>query len=314
MSVIFKIDSRSSSEKVLMLAHNLDENHPVHLGMKFFADKVYQDSKGKLQIKIYSNGQLGREREVLELIQLGAVAMTKVSALSLESFVPLYGVYNLPFIFRSKDHAYRVFDSDVGEYMLRHSESKQFRGLTYYDSGARSFYAKKPILTPSDLVGIKIRVMGSKTVIDMMNQLGGSPTPMGYGEIYTALQQGVIDGAENNISALVLSRHGEAAKHYSFDEHIISPDILIISSQIWSRLTIDEKEILKQAADDSKYFQRKIWLSKTREYKKFAEEQLGVEFHFPDKKPFVQKVSRLQDKLAEKGKDFRDLIIKIKNL
>ena len=298
--------------QTLILAHNLDVQHPVHAGIVVFAERVKELSQGDIEIRVYPNGQLGSEREVLEQLQLGAVAFTKVSSLSLESFAPLIGVLNAPFLFRDQEHYYEVLDGELGDELLACAKGQKVLGLTYYNGGTRSFYSDRAILKPEDLTGMKLRVMGSQTAIKMTQLLGGSPAPMPYGEIYTALQQGVIDGAENNITALTLSRHGEVAKHYSADEHIMAPDILLVSTDAWKRLSPEHQDILKQAASESKTAQRLLWAKAVAEHRAKAERDLGVEFHQPDRAAFAEKVLPLHVEISRRGPDYQRLIEGIK--
>lgn len=297
----------------IIFAHNMDENHPVHKGMVYFKENLESKSEGRLKVQLYANGQLGREREVIELLQLGAVAMTKVSSLSLEAFVPHYSAINLPYLFRNRDHFFSALDGDIGQEIHLLGIPKRFRGLSYYDSGSRSFYANKPIMKPEDLKGLKIRVMGSQTAITMMKLLGGSPTPMGFGEIYTGLQQNVIDGAENNIMALTLSRHGEVAKHYSLDEHIMAPDVIIISESVWQSLSQADQKIVKEVAEGSAQHQRKEWLSLQEMKKQEAQNDMNVSFHYPKKEPFMEMVLPLHEKAANKDATFKKIIETIKS-
>lgn len=305
---LFFLFSGARKGRTLILGHNLNKSHPVHLGLVAFQQKLKSLSKGKLQVAIYANGQLGPERDVLELIQLGAVAMTKVSSMNLESFAPQIAVFNLPYMFRSKAHYFKVLDGSIGERMLRAPTSKLLRGLTYYDSGARSFYTRKPILKPADLKGLKIRVMGSQTAIRMVKLLGGSPTPMPYGEIYTGLQQGVIDGAESNITALTLGRHGEVIKNFSKNEHTMLPDILIISEKIWQSLTPQMKQWVKQAAAHSKEVQRRKWKEAMDKARQVAKDKLKVKIQTPNKAPFIKRVKAMHQALAKKGPTYRRFI------
>ena len=299
------------SRKTLILAHNLDTNHPVHRGMLDFAKQVKEDSHGRIDIRLYANGQLGSEREVLEQLQIGAVALTKVSSISLESFAPLYSAINAPYVFEDESHAYKVLDSEIGEKLLRSTVDKRFRGLTFYASGARSFYANKPILAPQDLQGMKMRVLGSQTAIKMTGLLGGSAVPMPFAEVYTGLQQGVIDGAESSITALTMSRHGEVAKHLSLDEHMVAPDVLLISTTVWNSLSAQDQAILKSAAERSKELQRSYWRDAATEHLQKATEEMGVTVHHPDKQPFAALVQPLHQELKEKSPELRDLLEQI---
>ncbi|HVK62087.1 MAG TPA: TRAP transporter substrate-binding protein [Bdellovibrionales bacterium] len=303
----------STDRHHLLLAHNLTPDHPVHLGMEFFKRKVAEKSDGRIQITIYPSGQIGSEKEVLELVQFGAISMTKVNSLSLEAFSPLIGVLNVPFLFRDQAHLFSVLDGDTGKEILSIPTAQGLRGLTYYDAGDRSFYATKEIRVPDDVRGLKIRVMENATAIRMLQLLGGSPTPMPFGDVYTALQQGVIDGAENNISALTMSRHGEVAKFYSIVQHLFAPDILVISEDVWKKLSVDDQAIVSAAAEESKIYQREIWAKKLAESKIDAVEQMGVKIIEPDKTPFIERVRPLHDEVAARGPEFKRLIEAIRN-
>tara|TARA_Y200000002_G_scaffold63082_1_gene48148 strand:- start:1771 stop:2610 length:840 start_codon:yes stop_codon:yes gene_type:complete len=246
-------------------------------------------SSGKMRIQIYPSEQLGTERQCLELLQIGSLDMTKVSAGSLENFSPNIKVFGLPFLFRDRDHSYLVLDGEVGADLLAGTEKYWLKGLAYYDAGARSFYTrKKKINRPNDLNGLKIRVMESKTAFDMVKSLGGSPTPISYGELYTSLQQGVVDGAENNPPSFYLSKHYEVCKYYTLDEHTLLPDVLLISTHTWNKLTNQEKDWITLAVELSVIEQRKLW-SKSEKESLDAVQRAGVEIIIPDKKLFSEK-------------------------
>jgi tripartite ATP-independent transporter DctP family solute receptor len=258
--------------------------------MEFMANRCKEISGDKLQIEIYAGGQLGSEQQCVELLQIGSLAITKVSAAVMESFTDDYKVLGLPYIFRDQEHAFKVFDGDIGQELLLSTENVWIRGLCFYDAGSRSFYTiNKPVETPEDLKGMKIRVMKSKTAMDMVQALGGSPTPISWGELYTALQSGVVDGAENNPPSFYTSHHYEVCKHYSLDEHTSVPDVLIISQHIWKDLSDEEKSWLQQAANESVPVQRELWAESV---KKSLEEvqKAGVTIYRPDKAPYQEKV------------------------
>lgn len=281
--------------KEIKLAHTLDMSHPVHEAMVFMAERVKQKSNGKLTIEIYPNAQLGTERECLELLQIGSLGMTKVSAAVMEGFSPNFKVLSLPYIFKDKEHYFKVLEGDVGNDLLRQGEKYWLHGLTYYDAGSRSIYStKKPITEPQDLRGMKIRVQDSKTAIDMVQSFGGSATPVSWGELYTALQQGVVDGAENNSPSFFLSRHYEVAKYYTLNDHTMVPDILMISTKIWEKLSPQEKKWLQEAAEESAVVQRKLW--KTAEEEALAAvKKAGVEIIIPDKEAFSKLVEPMYE-------------------
>ena len=289
----------NSHVKVLKLGHSLDVNHPTHLGMVAMADLVKEKSKGKLIIKIYPGGQLGGEKQCLELLQIEGLDLTKVSSAIIENFAPKYKVLSLPYIFRDKEHSHRVYDGDIGEELLSDGGKFWLHGLCFYDAGSRSFYTiDKPIQKPEDLKGLKIRVHKSSTPVKMVEAFGGSPTPISYGELYTSLQQRVVDGAENNPPSFYTSHHYEVCKYYSLDEHTSVPDVLLVSSHTWKKLSNQEKKWLSEAAKESVKIQREIWNKfETMALKKMEEE--GVEISYPDKKPFADKVQGIYDEFRK---------------
>ncbi|MBN1409077.1 MAG: TRAP transporter substrate-binding protein [Calditrichaceae bacterium] len=301
-----------SKVTVVKLAHVLDVSHPVHQGMVFMAQKVQEYSKGKMRMDIYPSGQLGAERELIELLQIGSLAMTKVSTAPLESFVPEMKIFGIPYVFRDAEHRWKVLNGSIGKQLLLAGEPFFLRGMCYYDAGSRSFYSMdKPIKSPADLEGLKIRVMKSITAVNMVQALGGSPTPIPWGELYTALQQGVVDGAENNPPSFFFSRHYEVCKYYSLDEHTAVPDILLMSTVIWYRLTDQEREWLQKAVDESVEHQKMLWEQSTDEALQ-AVQDAGVEIIYPDKKPFLDAVQPMHE--SYKGTPLYDLIQEIKSI
>lgn len=281
------------ASSVLRVAHSLDQSHTVHKALVFMNKRLQSYSNGSMQLKIYPDGQLGSEREAIELLQIGALAMTKVSASPLESFVPSMKVFSLPYVFRDREHYFAVLDSDIGKQLLLSPRSVLLRGLGYYDAGSRSFYSvAKPVVSPNDLKGMKIRVQQSQTAMALVQSLGGAPTPIAWGELYTALQQGVVDGAENNIPAYYRSRHYEVAPYLSLDQHTSVPDILLISERVWQDLSTQQQAWLQQAVDDSVVYQRQLWAADTQA----SLEQLrhaGVQIQRVDKGPYRQLTAEL---------------------
>ena len=291
--------TRTGVVETIKLGHGLDTNHPVHHAMVFMQERLDSLSGGALQIQIYPSQQLGTERQLLELLQLGSLGMTKVASAVLEGFAPEYKVLSLPYIFRSEAHRYDVLGGPVGRRILLSSEQYWLRGLTYYDAGSRSFYTKdRPIHSPEDLEGLKIRTLESATQVKMVNSLGGSATPIAWGELYTALQQGVVDGAENNPPSFYTSRHYEVCRFYSLDEHTGLPDVLLISTIVWDRLTPEQQSWVQQAADESAEYQKLLWKAATEEALQKVQEA-GVEIIYPDKEPFAARVTSLYDEYRE---------------
>ena len=278
-----------SNQKVVYLAHTLPTSHPVHQGMEVFAEKVMEQSAGKLSVKIFPDGQLGTEREVLELLQIGSIAMTKVSAAAMANFAPEYKVMGVPYLFRDKAHLFDVLEGETGEKLLLSGSDYLLRGLCFYDAGSRSFYTKeKPIKTPADLDGLKIRVMNHQMSVDTVNEMGGSATPMAYGELYTALQQGVVDGAENNPPSFVTSRHYEVCKYYTLDEHSSIPDVLVIGTKYWETLSSEEQNWMKEAAKFSSKAQQEFWRKNVEECM-VTLKAANVEIYKPEKSLFAEK-------------------------
>ncbi len=309
---ILMVSCRTSKDaKTLFFAHSLPITHPVHLGILEMQKSLSEKSGGKLQIKIFPDGQLGTEREVLELLQIGSIALTKVSAASMSNFAPEYGVLGVPYLFRDSEHLFEVLEGDIGKGILAGGTEYLLRGLCFYDAGSRSFYtAAEPVKTPEDLKGLKIRVMNDQMSVNMVNALGASATPMAYGELYTALQQRVVDGAENNIPSFVTSNHYEICKYYSIDEHTLTPDVVVIGTKYWDNLTDQEKEWLQAAAKESVEKQKRFWKETIAENMKVLE-AANVQFFEPDKSLFSEKAKVVTEELMKDPK-MGSLIEKIK--
>lgn len=284
-----------AAEKVtLKLAHNLERSHVVHQAFEQMAKEVKTLSDGNMTIRIYPSSQMGSARETMELLQNGALDMTKGSASDLESFDSVYAIYNLPYLFKDQNHFNKVVFGDIGKEIMTASKDKGFFALSAYVAGTRSFYAKKPITKPEDLKGLKIRVQASPTTLKMIELMGGSPTPISFGEVYTAMQQGVVDGAENNVPSWVQTRHIEIAKVFSEDEHASIPDFLVISTKTWNKLTPEQQQILTKAAKDSEVWQQKAW-DKVEAETRAQAKTMGAEFVKVDKAPFRAAVQPLYD-------------------
>jgi tripartite ATP-independent transporter DctP family solute receptor len=303
---------RSGNVKVLKLSHSLSIEHPVHKAIMFMAQRVAELSGGSLRVDVYPGEQLGSEREAIELVQLGILAMTKTSTGPMEGFVPAMKVYGLPYLFRDSEHMWQVLNGVIGQRLLEAGAPKGLKGLCYYDAGARSFYTtERKITTPADLAGLKIRVQKSEMSRRMIEAMGGAPTPIDWGELYTSLQQGVVDGAENNPPSFFNSRHYETCKYYTLDEHLRVPDMLVISPTIWNELSPQQQAILKQAIDESVEFQRTLW-AETEQENLAAVEQAGVAIIRPDKQPFVDAVQSVWRQFE--GTEIGDLAAEIRSV
>jgi tripartite ATP-independent transporter DctP family solute receptor len=305
-----RLDGPASNTRVLKLAHSLDQSHPVHKGMEVMAQRLAEISGGKMAIEIFPNEQLGNETEAIEQVQRGVLAMTKTSTAALESFIPEMAIFSVPYIFRDEAHCWQTLEGPLGDDLRMVGIPNGVRGLCYYDAGTRNFYtAQTPIMSPSDLNGLKIRVMKSKTSMDMVQSLGAAPTPIPWGELYTALQQGMVDGAENNLPSFYSNRHFEVCKHFSLDAHTIIPDILLVSEPVWQTLSPEEQEWLQQAADESSQFERKLWAEETAAALDAIREE-GVTVHEPDRQAFIDKVQAMHH--GYDGTELGNLISRIK--
>ncbi|MEM6885705.1 MAG: TRAP transporter substrate-binding protein [Verrucomicrobiota bacterium] len=291
------------SVKRLKIAHVLPSNHPVHAGIANFAERVDHHSAGRLQIDIFPNGQLGTETQNLEQLQTGTLDIAKVGGATLGNFLHVAKVFSLPYLFRDIDHYWSVLNGPIGTELLEALAVKDsgqpsgFLGLTYYDAGSRNFYTKKPILQPDDLKGLKIRVMNDPVAIDMMEAMGASAVPIAASELYTALQQGVVDGAENNPPVFVSSRHYEICNHFSFDHHSRIPDLLVIAANTWKSLSEQEQEWVRLAAQESAAFQRQAWEQGVQQALTEMK-QNEVTIHQADTAAFEKATQTVRDKYA----------------
>ncbi|NVN19609.1 DctP family TRAP transporter solute-binding subunit [Muricauda sp. HICW] len=312
---IFLLSCQADEENVnsIKLAHSLGVKHPVHEAMVHMADLVAKKSEGKLKIEIYPSSQLGSEKQSLELLQIGSLGMTKVSAAVMENFSPDLKVLGYPYLFEDDAHRFKIYDGEIGKELLSGSEQFWLKGLTYFDAGNRSFYTKDtPIDSPKDLEGLKLRVMQSPTAIEMVKNFGGSPTPISWAELYTSLQQGVVDGAENNLPSFYTSKHYEVCKYFSKNEHTSIPDILVIGTLTWNKLNEQEKGWLMEAVEEATVLQRKLWEDAEREALTEIE-KAGVKVSYPDKSLFEEKAKPMLQSLKEKNGHLYELIQEIKN-
>lgn len=286
--------SHAMERVTLKLAHNLDTNHVVHQALAQMAKEISTASDGKMKLRIYPGGQMGGPRETLELLQNGALDMTKASASEMEPFSPAFSIFSLPYLFKDQSHFNKVIYGPVGESMMAQTRDKGFVSLAAYVAGTRSFYANKPIHTPADMKGMKIRVVATPTTIKLIELLGAAPAPIPFGEVYTALQQGVIDGAENNEPSYVQTRHVEVAKFYAEDQHTSVPDFLVISSKVLDKLSDEQKAILTTAAKHSETYEQELWDKEVAASRKQATD-VGATFIQVDKEAFRTVLAPLYD-------------------
>ncbi|MEQ9825960.1 MAG: TRAP transporter substrate-binding protein [Puniceicoccaceae bacterium] len=311
-------EAGARSVQQLKLGHALPTTHPVHAGIEFMAERLKELSGGAMEIIIFPSEQMGDETKCIEQVQMGTLAMTKTSSAPMGNFVEVLKVFSLPYLFRDADHYWTVLEGPIGKEMLQRLATRDdgrpsgFIGLGYFDSGSRNFYSTSPIYSPQDMRGKKYRVMRDPVAMDMVQAMGGSPTPIPWGELYTALKQGVVDGAENNPPSIISSRHSEICKYLTLDAHSRIPDIVIISEKIWGRLSPQEQVWLEQAMQEATVFQRDLWAKSTQEALEQMQREDRVEILEVDLAPFRQAVQPVIDKYATG--DIRDIYDRIQDV
>jgi tripartite ATP-independent transporter DctP family solute receptor len=286
----------SQPQLVLKLGETHPPDYPTTLGDKKFAELVTERSKGRIKVEVYPSSQLGEEKAVIEQVQLGAIAFTRVSSGPLAEFNKPLGVFSLPYIFDSTEHMWKFLNGPDGQKMLDGLSGSKFIGLCYFDPGSRSFYSTKPIKELADLKGQKIRVIQNKINMDLMQALGASATPMPYGQVFSSLQTGVIDGAENNFPSYLTSNHYQVAKHYLVDGHQRVPEVLVMSKVVWDKLSEDDKKLIKQAAIDSVKTQRELWDKFEKEAEAKVKAAGSTVTYVKDLKPWQEAVKPMIEK------------------
>ncbi len=278
------------------------DGYPTVDAVKFMGERLKALTGGKHTIKVFNNSALGNEKDTIEQTKIGALAMTRVNIAPMNNICPETQVPTMPFLFRSKEHMRHVLDGAIGEEILAACAPQGFVGLAYYDSGARSLYtAKKPVRSLADAKGMKIRVQQSDLWVALLEAMGANATPMPYGEVYTALKTGLVDGAENNYPSYESSRHFEVAKYYSITEHSMAPEMLLFSKRTWDTLTPDDQKAIRQAAKESVPYMRKLW--DEREEKSLATVKAGgAEIIAVDKASFQNAMKPVYDKFITDAK------------
>ncbi len=276
-------------------------SQPVIDALHLLGERIEEKTDGAVKVQFFPDSQLGGERELVELLQVGAVDIAKVSAGLMESFSPIYGVFSMPFLFDDTQHFYRVMDNpEIMGPIYASTQENGFVGIGYYDSGSRNFYVQdEPILSMQDLEGKKIRVMQSEAAIEMMRLLGATPVAMGQAEVYTAMQQGILDGAENNEFALTIARHAEIAKHYTYTMHTRIPDVVLLSNMALKKLTDEQKAAVHEAMAESIEFQKQAWSEAIEATRQKAIDEFDVKFHDINREPFRDAVSPIYNELKD---------------
>ena len=298
----------NGGKRIIRVALSQSETHPEYTGMEKFKEVVEKKLGDKYEVQIYPNELLGGQTKAIELTQTGAIDFVVAGTPNLEIFADVYEVFSMPYLFTSEEAYFASMnDTDYMEKVYESTDDTGLRVMTWFNVGSRNFYAKKPINTPDDLKGLKMRVQQSPASVKMANAFGAAASPMSFGEVYTAIQQGVIDGAENNELALTENKHGEVAKYYSYTMHQIIPDVLIANLKFLNGLSDEEKEIFYDAAQQATDTEMEAWDTQVEKAKKIAQDDMGVEFIYPDINLFKDKVSNVQQEMLDANPDIQDL-------
>lgn len=278
-------------------------DYPTVEAVRSMGKALSEQSKGKYGVKVFPSGALGAERDTIEQLKIGGLDMMRINAAVLNNIVPETMAVSMPFVFRSTQHMRQVLDGPVGDEILAAMEAQGMVGLAFYDSGARSIYTvKKPVRTLADVKGMKIRVQQSDLFVAMMEAIGANPTPMPYGEVYTGLKTGIVDGAENNWPSYESSRHFEAAKYYNVTEHSMVPEVLVFSKKIFDTLSKEDQALVRKTAKDSVPVMRKLWDEREAKSRKIAEAGGAQVIAVADKKPFIDAMKPVYAKFANTPK------------
>lgn len=303
----------AEDQRIIRIGHNQSQNHPTHIGLTAFADFINEELGDKYVVEVYPSELLGSQTEMVQLCQTGAIDYCIASNAILETFSTNWSIFNLPYLFSSAEAYHAAMDDpEVTGSIFTASEQAGFRAVTWLDAGTRNFYTvNKPINSPADLKGLKIRVQQSQTNITMMELLGGSATPMGFGEVYTALQSGIIDGAENNELALTDNGHGDVCKYYSYDMHQMVPDIVIGNIAFMDNLPEEEQAIFEEGYQIINQVQREAWTTAVEAALDRAVNEQGVELLYPDTAAFQEAVAPLHESVLSANPDLQPIYDKI---
>ena len=300
--------SVTGGKRIIRISHAQSETHPEHIGLLKFKEYVEENLGDKYEVQIFPNEILGAAQRAIELTQTGAIDFVVAGTANLETFADVYEIFSMPYLFTSEEAYHEVMnDTEYMNNIYESTDEAGFRVLTWYNAGTRNFYAKTPINTPDDLKGMKIRVQQSPASVQMMEAFGAAASPMSFGEVYTAIQQGVIDGAENNELALTNNKHGEVAKYFSYNKHQMVPDMLIGNLKFLNGLSDEEREVFEEAARLSTEVELEEWDGQVEEAKKIAEEDMGVEFIDVDVQAFKDKVAGVQDDMLADNSHIQEI-------
>lgn len=301
--------SSDGGKRIVRIGHNQSSDHPTHIALTAFEEYIEEKLGDKYDVEVYPSELLGSQTDMVQLTQTGAIDFCVASNAILETFDKNYEIFNLPYLFVSPEAYHAVMDdTEITDQLFKSTAKAGFEAVTWLDAGTRNFYTvSKPIESPNDLKGMKIRVQQSPTNVEMMRLLGGSATPMGFGDVYTALQSKIIDGAENNELALTNNGHGDVCKYYSYDMHQMVPDILIGNYNFLQELSEDEREIFDEGFKLINQVERDAWTQSVEEAKNRAENEMGVRFNYPDVQPFIDACKPLHETVISNNPDIKPI-------
>lgn len=304
---------QAEQKRIVRIGHNQSTSHPTHIALVAFQDYVNEHLGDKYTVEVYPSELLGSQTDMVQLTQTGAIDFCVASNAILETFSKNYEIFNLPYLFASTEAYHNAMDdTEITESIFTATEKAGFLAVTWLDAGTRNFYTvKKPIESPADLKGLKIRVQQSPTNIEMMKLLGGSATPMGFGDVYTALQSNIIDGAENNEMALTDNGHGDVCKYYSYDMHQMVPDILIGNLAFIEGLSEEERVIFEEGYQLVNEVQREEWVEAVERAKEKAANEQNVQFIYPDQEPFKEACMPLHESVLSNNQEIQPIYEKI---
>lgn len=309
---IYQIPKEIEPEFVFSYAENQTVDYPTTVAGQFFADLVEKRTNGRIRIIVYAESELGAENDVIRQMQYGGVDFARVSLSQLAGTVPEMSVLQMPYLYEDSRHMWRVLDGEIGNTFLGYVEDSSLVGLSWYDAGARNFYsATKPITCVEDMEGMRIRVQESELMADMVEALGAVALPVSYAEVYSSLEQGICDGAENNWPSYEAMRHYEVAPYFSVDEHNRVPEIQICSLHTWEKLSEEDRQIIKECAEESALYQRALWTQCELESRQLALEN-GVQEVLltpEEKQRFREKMMGIYEKYCSEYMDIINQII-----
>ncbi|CAN7492433.1 TRAP transporter substrate-binding protein [Bosea sp. LjRoot9] len=305
------VTGMASAQNVTLRSTDIHpDGYPTIEAVKYMGQLLDQRSNGRIKINVFHSAQLGQEKDTIDQTRFGVIDMNRINMAPFNNLIPATNVPSLPFIFRSVDHMRKVMDGPIGDNLLSEFDKHDLVGLAFYDSGSRSFYnSKRAIKTPADMKGMKIRVQQSDMFVALVSALGANATPMPFGEVYSALQTGVIDGAENNWPSYESTRHFEVSKFYSITEHSLSPEVLVMSKRSFAKFSPEDQKLIRVAAKDSVLKMRELWDAREKESEAKVKAG-GAQVNALEKQPFIDAMKPVYDKFVTDAK-LKDMVAAI---